>query len=680
MSSSESIDENTNRGGMLRRLGIVLLAVWSLLILGIFIGTSSSLVLPLAGFFKLLGFALLTLCTFMFGGWRARRFLARWLPGNLDPIESTVYEFSLGVGIVIFAMILMGALGLYNLWALGVLIVCLLSGNPLPFLKELKSRLNCLSEGGYKFYYLILVLVGVMTFLECLAPETSQDALVYHLAIPDIYIRNGGFEYVPGNFFANFPQNMEMLFTLGLMLDGSSLAAYYHWLLGLFTALAVAALARQISGGKGGILSATVFATIPTVALIATWSYVDLGLVFFEVVAVLAFLRWWNNGSLGWLFFAAINTGLAAGCKYTGGAIGILIGIAIFFEGAKQRRKLKESLVFITLFSVVSLSIVSPWYIKNFVYTGNPIYPFMYTIFGGKDWDLQRSVVLSEFLNSWGSSEGFLDFISLPWKLTFFAKFFSIESFDGLIGPIFLLASPIIFVSLKGTSNARIVFFMAAGLALFWVLMSRQIRFLLPALACVSAILGGSQFLYEKTIYRRVLVTCLGISFAFNTLVISTHFASHNPIPVVLGFEHQEQYLAREVPGGDYPLFQHINTKLPQNAYVLFAASGNPGFLCQRKYRVDAIFENETLMDILEASKDSEKGILGEFKRRGFTHVLFRWNLVFNSDELKSEIRLDDQLRLQSFLNQHCEIQIVVNGTHLFGLKTDQAVNGGAHE
>ncbi len=650
---------------VLRKIRAALLFLWCIAVLAVFLSANWSLIVPLQGLARTAGLALLSAAAFQAGGWRLLRRLKKHLDPPIDPALELAMELGLGAGLAIAGLFALGIFGLYRPEAAGAVLILLIAGDPRPWWRDLSARLRTLKPARPAFLPAALILVGAMTCLESLAPATSQDALVYHLAVPARYIREGGMVYIPGNFFASFPQNVEMLFTLALLIHDSTLANWYHWLLGAGSILAVAALARQLSGGRGGLLAAAVFATIPTACLIAAWAYVDLGLVLFQVLAIACFLQWHERQRPAWLALSGAFAGLAGGCKYTGGAAAILIFLAIFVSGALRRKKLGRSSLEALGFASLAGLLVSPWLIKNFCLTGNPVYPFLFQFFGGRDWDAERAAVLTLFLGEWGGGGGPAEWPALFFKLTFSSRFFSIENFDGMIGPVFLLALPITLAGLRRSRGPRWAFYFAAGFGLLWIATTRQIRFLLPALACASAWIGaGLPAVLDGLAGRAVLAICYA-GVAFNTLLVSTHFASHNPLPVVLGCEDPERYLEREIPGGDYAVFAAINKKLPADARLLFGPCGNPAFLCRRDYHADAIFETRTLKQIIERGKDPD-GVLREFRTRGFTHLLFRWELVFDGSGKKSGLSIEQQLLLAEFINRHAILEASASSTRLY--------------
>ncbi len=659
-----------------RSVGPVAFLAWALAVLVAYVWAREEAFLPFQGFLRTTALAALSMWLFWGSG---RRLLGRFFEDDWDPLERSVLEFALGTGLVCMLLMGMGIARLYHPWAAVALFIGLavVAGDPRAMVHDLVHRFQALkgsspSSAISRPLVVILAVVASMTFLQSLAPASSQDALVYHLAVPDIYVREGGLVYVPGNVYASYPQNAEMLFTLALLVGDSSLANWYHWMMGLGAAAAIAAVARRVGGGRGGLLASAVFVTMPSVALIATWAYADLGLIFFQMAAVIAFLMWWRQTTNAPLVLSGLFAGLAAGCKYTGGAIGIVLAVAIFVQGSIRGTALSTRMRRIVFFSLATIAPVLPWYIKNCVLTGNPLYPFLYGVFGGPDWDAERAATMSVYFNHFGGDASLSGLLKLPWRLTFESEFSSMENFDGIIGPAFLLGLPVMFLALRRSAMACLLFGFTVAMALFWLCLTRQIRFLLPALALASALLGAGLHLALPERISRWSRALVYAALLMNTLFIAARFVTHNPLPVVFGFEGKDRYLSREIACGDYPVFVHMDRTLPADARVFIAASGSPGYLCKRPYYMDTFFENHTLREILRESS-GPAAVREQFARRGFTHLLFRWDLVFDHDGLSSGLDRVEQKLLASFLNHDGELLISLNGTFLYAIAQSDA-------
>jgi len=633
-----------------------------------FLAAARPITTPLDGFLAQVGLCLACSYAILLTGFRVRRRIG--LPGRCDPAEAFALDLGLGCLLVMLAMFALGVLGLFAPWAAWTLLGVLLLGPHRAFALSVTERIRILGEdkGSWTWACLLAAAAG-MTLLVGLAPVTSQDALVYHLAVPAKHIEAGRLVWIDGNFFSAFPQNVEMLFTWGLLLRDDSLAQWFHWLLGAGAGLAVSGLARRIRSGAPRLLAAALFGTIPTVMLIAGWAYVDLGVVLFATLSTSLFLCWLEEPAMRWATVSAAFAGAAAGCKYTGGFQGILVAAGVLLVLLLRREPLRRALLQSALAAGVVGLVACPWWIRNSIEAGNPLYPFAFGIFGGRSWDAERAQVLSQFLAQWGGQGGLWEALSLPWRLTFSARFFSEDSFDGMVGAAFFMGAPLVVLTfLRGSMALRAGCAFALAHALFWVQTTQQVRFLLPALATGAALISASLPPPERQgTGVRVLRAGMLLACTANVVLASLHFAHHNPLPVVLGLEPRGSYLRREIPCGDYPVFEAIERTLPPDSYILLGSTGNPGFLVKRRYYADALFENRTLGAILAEAADGAAAHAA-LRERGFTHLLFRLENVLDGDGNRSDIPLDDQRKLMDLLNAHARLVSAAGGTYLYEL------------
>jgi hypothetical protein len=275
-----------------------------------------------------------------------------------------------------------------------------------------------------------IVLAAVYT----LTPEIQSDALRYHLAAPQAYVREHRVFYIPSNAFTNFPFLLEMLFTLAFAIAGDLAAKMIHFECYVLTGLFVALLARREAAGSRlpyGILAALAFWTTPTALLVGAWGFIDLGTALFFVATIYALLQWHgasgppsrsglcvedgpplqsgycgSGPQSGWRLLSGLFLGLLLGTKYTMLAMLVVVPIALLpsLRGAAlwRLRGTKQSnlgLVELPSFApngrwdirywirssafviAAALLAASPWFIKNILFTGNPVYPLASGIF-----------------------------------------------------------------------------------------------------------------------------------------------------------------------------------------------------------------------------------------------------------------------------------------------------------
>jgi hypothetical protein len=268
----------------------------------------------------------------------------------------------------------------------------------------------------------------------------------------------------------------------------------------------------------------------------------------------------------------------------------------------------------------------SPFYIKNWVVTGNPVYPFFYWIFDGKGWEPEQARLYDFFVNNLGAGRKLLDYLLLPWNLSFHAKMGS-PQFDGLLGPIFFLILPFALGIRKLETSSKIILVYCAITFMFWAGSAQQIRYLLPIFPFLAILTGNVLTYYRKRVIIFVILTIfLTGSLAFNAYHIVQDFLKINPVKVVIGTENRGSFLSRMLPS--YGIFQFANQNLPQESKVFLIYMKNWGFLCDLDYYSDSMFESYTIQKILSKSP-TPFAVQRELKARGFTHIMYDINYIY---------------------------------------------------
>lgn len=493
--------------------------------------------------------------------------------------------------------------------------------------------------------------LGVALVMTC-TPAISQDALHYHLSVPQAWLAAGGFCDVPGNVYSRFPMNGEALFAVGLALRDDIAAKVFHWVAFLFTTLVVWRLAARVSNPRYAGWAALAFASVPTAFRVATWAYVEhIGLLFLLLAWLVITLP--GRRTVGRIALAGWFAGLACGTKYTFlPPAAFLCAWAVVPLGASRWRSLAAG-------SISGCVGGGFWYFRNLLELGNPVFPFLYDRFGGDGWDCERARNFADSLSEWGSLTW-----QVPVALTYRASFASIAGFDGVVGPTILVALPVMACGLIKNPSCRPTGLFALVLAITWGLATLQIRFLLPFLAVSSVLIpAGIEVLsiVAGRAARGILATAVLVGL-LSPLILFTRL---NPLPFWIGSESRDAFCDRNFSGGDYTVFRGLDRWVPDHGRVLMAAGGSPTYLCTRPVYADSVVENHTLRQILTAGK-SPMGVANELGARGFTHLLFRFALVFGE---ASDLSPSEQQLLMTFLNDHAELEISRGGTLLYELK-----------
>jgi hypothetical protein len=464
-----------------------------------------------------------------------------------------------------------------------------------------------------------------LTFLRTLLPPIEAfDALLYHLTIPDLWIRDGGLRAYDFPHYW-FPGLVEGVFLWGLGLGSEVVPQQMHLLWAVLLALLLWHWTRTLWGDLTAWWALMFLISMPSVLLLAAWAYTDMALAFYGLATLYCLWRGVENNHLRWWIVSGIFAGMAMGIKYTSFVIPISGGILIT---CWKYRRLGEAINEVARFSIVSIITGSAWYLRNWIWMGNPFYPFA---FGGRYWDAFRAAAFAG--TGTGIGWDWKAILSLP--LTVTLGYQDVNYFDGNIGPLFLATLPLslFLVARFRTQPAPkkhalgiILMFCALSTA-FWVygyVVTKnlwQTRLLLPALVpfiVISAVslvslrqLDTPQFRVSFIAYGLAAVSIVATLFDETVGVVA-----RNPLAVAAGITTRAAYFEKQQPAYFAALQLVARTPDDSKIYSLFEprSYGSP-----RDIQPDPILDH--FPHDLFIYKNPE-AILDHWRTLGYTHVL----------------------------------------------------------
>jgi hypothetical protein len=321
-----------------------------------------------------------------------RLFYGRWM-GDLDVAARFGLSGLLGLGTVGLLTLFIGLLPGGLQWGIGIILLFALAGAATLVKFKLWEEKLIRKPVGYEWLFvLVAALAIIVALVAVLAPSTAQDwdTIAYHLAVPKLWLTKGQIYPIPYIHHSNFPGTVDSLYIWGLTWGGQSGAKAFQLCFYLLGVLTVFGFTRARYGGKAGAWAGLTFATVPVVLWEAGTGYIDVAHGLYAAVGIILigeFLeKTWSgseNAGENWPL-AALCLGFAAGSKYTG--LQVFIAIALVYGIYALVKGQGKGAGRLTVVLGVAVVICAPWYIKNELWAGNPVYPFFYEQFGGKNW------------------------------------------------------------------------------------------------------------------------------------------------------------------------------------------------------------------------------------------------------------------------------------------------------
>ena len=310
-----------------------------------------------------------------------------------------------------------------------------------------------------------------------LYPPVHFDDTMYHLPHARDIVIHHGLYLNPYIRYPLFPQNFELLYALLLLFYDDISTHLIHASAAAITAIGIYSLGALTSSRKTGIIGAIIFLSTPLVQSLMKTAYIDLGLTMFVFLGFYCISLWIHTKKIHWLYLAGFATGMAAGTKYTALMYVLLYAVWIAYEG----KNIRYVLTFICLVLVSG----SPWYIRNFIFSGNPVFPFGEGIFGYSWlWDKNDALIqYYDLLKAHGTPRTILSFLTLPWNLVMHQEKFMD---DGGISLWMLAMFPsILFIKRFTTFQRKLCIFVFLTM-IMWFCSTQILRYLLPLFPVMS--------------------------------------------------------------------------------------------------------------------------------------------------------------------------------------------------
>lgn len=491
----------------------------------------------------------------------------------------------------------------------------------------------------------ILIILSVEIIIN-LTPVIDRDALIHHLAIPKLWLKNGGFYEIKWAIYSYYPMNLDLLYLIPLYFNKDFLAKFIHMGFGIGTALLIYCYLRNKLSRMAGLLGIFVFLSTPMVVRLSTEAYVDLGLVFFTTASILTFILYRDGDykDLKWLIISSVAMGLALGTKYNALIAWFFLSLAVVFIYSRDTRKQWNAVKCGLIFFLVSLLIFSPWLIKNSILTGNPLYPLFQGFFnagGAPTQDGTYAIVSgNKYMGIFQMretmyGESFWETLLIPIRYFFQGQDNSYRYFDGVLNPVLIILLPFAFLN-KTFLYDKILFvcFSVFFLLIASFLDQTRIRYIftvVPVLSILS-VMGFMNILswalrrphrlkYAWTV--AVLSVFIAVM-SLNIIYIKDYYHKISPMNYILGKESKDDFISRHV--SSYPAIKYINTFTPENARVRLILLAGRGYYLDRQYEEDQSMGLDLIRSLVAAS-ESDDSFQDHLHALGCTHLLVRMDV-----------------------------------------------------
>lgn len=417
--------------------------------------------------------------------------LGRWiealLPKSCSRFTQTVCTWAAGFGVLGTAVFLAGMIAL-NRWTVGAVLAIGVAAAIAGKSKFLQIR-TPVAMLPAAIVAALLVWTGMAGLAEPIG-DWGKDGVAYHLVGPKVWLRNGVIRPIPDNSVTSYPATCEMVFTALRAFGGERAPGFSAWwTLALLLGIGASLARRCGMNASGAWWTAALIATMPAVYNGSHSGFVDVMYATFVLAAArVAFDATERKHYVAFGVFC----GLALATKYPAAiAIPLLIFCAMRKRG--QWSGARAAIGNVLLVAGVALAVGSPFYIRNWMELGFPIYPSPWWVTRFTEVKYFSGEALRAFYDyNRGRTQGrgnILSFLALPYNLTYHTANFNGAGGIGLaplaLGPLGVLAA-------WRNAYARRLALLAFLLGAAWFVTMRESRYLIHCyvLSALFAVFG----------------------------------------------------------------------------------------------------------------------------------------------------------------------------------------------
>lgn len=442
-------------------------------------------------------------------------------------------------------------------------------------------------------------LVFLFPLIYALLPPSFYDTLAYHLGIPNLYLQNSGLIETPQLFYANTFIYYEISL-LPAVFAGDLVPRLFHFFVGMIFILSALDFAVDYFKIKKRTILLLTIISMPMMIFLLTTVKNDLpsGLLIF--LGVSCFLKGGEGRER--FYLSALFWGFALGVKYTN-IVPLVLFLVLYF--IKQKRLPIKQMV---IFSLIIVAVLLPLLVKNYTYTGNPLFPFFHRYFNNQlpYWDATRFTLLEGDAKKLFYSIS--DVIKFPYTLSF-----SELGSGGIVGPLFLIFLPFLVVKREKRLFLLILSFLILLVGANFKLSIRvwTIAFIFLAVYVVIAY----EFLTQR-IMKYLFFFIIGFN-VVNAFALQEYlYSSFKFFSGQLGIEEYKAYRF-----STYKAITFVNKNTPENSRVLLVGEAKNYYL-KRPYDVSSGYDFSILKKYLEKSSDVNQFIRA-LKADGIDFIIF---------------------------------------------------------
>ncbi len=487
----------------------------------------------------------------------------------------------------------------------------------------------------------IYVVFIAFLVLRAATVPNAPDELIYHLSVTNDFVKHGRVYPMFDNSLGNFPFLIHMVYAAGKLAGSEIAARLFSLFLAVGTSLAIFGFCSRYLTRRTGAVAMFAFFGAGMVVEVAVTSRIDVSLAGMLFLCTYAMINYLDTRERGWLWISALLAGFSLGIKHTAAIWLALVGVMYLVQRlAINRDRVNAVLAQGIVYALLAFAIASPWYIKNYVWFHNPVYPLItgevadFGPQGVRYFDANDEQRLEAHFNAvrteapelvkaqeqelTNTINARIERHPLRWWEFFFQpqKYLMAEPYH-YPNYLFLIIPFLVFVK----KPRWLVWLLLLSLGFVFIVTwnSWIARYLLPAYPALTIVAAYTLVkLTERLKQEKLTIFALAAALGVIVAIGMKSMVAFNSFSYLAGINSRRQTISRFTY---YRPIDFINTQLPATARILVIGD-QLSYGIEREYLGDESWFATKWRRLL-ARNASLSDVNEDLKRQGFTHILY---------------------------------------------------------
>lgn len=467
----------------------------------------------------------------------------------------------------------------------------------------------------------VIALVLLVTIIGGLAEPVGDiklDAIAYHYLGPKVWLREGAIRPVLDECLTSFPATVEVQYAALMMVGGQRAPELFS--VTAFALILLLAAAVALRSGLGSVDAWWVAALISAMPAVYRGLYGGMIDVIYAAFVILAARIAFDSELPRHYLLAGLFCGFAIGTKYTGLISTALLIICVFlFTPNSSRRFSWCTAKYLAIICLVAAFISSPWYVRNWLILGCPIYPPPPSLASFFHVKYLSPEAIQEIKKAMlkigrGMGTGLLSLLLLPFHLAFHPANF--ENGAGGIGLVPLTFIPFCFRAYRWGRFAKALGLYAILMTFAWFYTAQESRYLIQVYV-IAAIFGvaGWRYVVRTTPLLGRLLSALTVTISISYGLFMIVAARADDIHAMASTSFAESRKQNGIPFRES--FNYLSSE-PSVLKVLVLEPLVPTYYLDKKYlKPIGRWGEQPLPGI-----DGPREVLPEISKWNISHVL----------------------------------------------------------